>query len=476
MHTFKKIITLFLLLNTLVIVAQDIPEGYYNKIDQKQNNQLKTALHNILKDHIVLKYNNLWTYYRTTDNKGNNVVWDMYSNTVRYFNANGGNSSTSGMNREHSLPKSWWAISSEVDNYAAYSDLHHLYPADGDANMKKSNYMLGEISSPSYDNGVSKVGKNSYNYTGSPSANAFEPDDEYKGDFARTYFYMITCYEDYAQQWRSDATNMFNKEYYPVLKDWAKDMLLKWHRNDPVSIKELDRNEEVYKYQSNRNPFIDFPQLVEYIWGDSVSYVFTLPEIHKTGDPTLISPTNKTEIFMGDIKKSDQATQSILVKGINLTSNLSLLVWGGNSNYFSLSTSSVPVNSANSDGGYELIITYYPLEYGEHETSLLISDGGLEGSVIVSLSGICSLEGSGDDDDDDDNSIPQFAQFGDVYTEYNDIVYRTYSPSDSVAIYDYMGRLIYTNKGTGHWERYTCSNSGVYIIVINQKSRKIIVK
>ena len=343
-----------LLLLALPANAQ-IPEGYYNSIDEKQERELKTALSKIIVNHTVIRYNDLWKHYPQTDvREDGRTIWDMYSNTVRYYSSTPGQS-TAGIQREHSLPKSWWAVANEVEDYDAYSDLHHLYPSDGDANQRKSNYMLGEINNPVFDNGVSKVGKNTYNYAGSPSANAFEPDDEYKGDFARTYLYMITCYEDYAQQWRSDALNMFNKEIYPVLKPWAKDMLLKWHRNDPISPKEVNRNNEVHKVQKNRNPFIDYPQLVEYIWGDSVNYTFRLPE---SGETTIDPLPNNYDLYVN-------------------------------------------------------------------------------GSIIT---------------------------------------FRGNDPTTQVRIFNSSGRQIYREMCTGDWQYYPCQKPGVYIISINDKARKVIVR
>lgn len=145
-----------------------------------------------------------------------------------------------------------------------YSDLFHLYPTDKRANTERGNNAYGEVGSAKWtsQNG-SKVGtaKSSLGYSGT----VFEPIDEYKGDFARTYFYMVTCYEDKITSWSSPhLTN--NK--YPGLNSWSITMLLKWHRQDPVSQKETDRNNAVESYQRNRNPFIDYPELAEYIWGD----------------------------------------------------------------------------------------------------------------------------------------------------------------------------------------------------------------
>lgn len=170
------------------------------------------------------------------------------------------------MNREHCMPKSWFGISSGQENSEPIgSDLHNLYPSDVTANTAKSNYPLGEVGTSTFNNGTVKVGTNKFpGYAGT----VFEPNDEYKGDFARTYMYMVTCYEDYSTRWQSTGTSsMLYNNIYPVFKPWTVNMLLKWHRNDPVSEKERKRNDAVYKLQKNRNPFIDYPELAEFIWG-----------------------------------------------------------------------------------------------------------------------------------------------------------------------------------------------------------------
>jgi endonuclease I len=387
MFSSKSCGIVFLLTLSFKLFSQ-IPEGYYNDIHQKENKELKTALHCILKNHTVLNYSDLLYFYRTTDVKDDGIsVWDMYSDTVRYYGLKRGQR-PNGIQREHSFPKSWWAVSGKAEKYAVYSDLNHIFPSDGAANEAKSNYILGEVKRPSFDNGVSKVGKNAYRYPNAPTARAFEPADEYKGDFARAYFYVITCYEDYAPLWRSEALKMLNNETYPVLKPWARDMLLKWHRNDPVSRKEIIRNEEVYQYQNNRNPFIDYPQLVEYIWGDSVNYVFCLPGM--TNIPTLTSPANLSEIYFGKIQKNSEVARTIILKGISLSDKLSLVLRGTNKDDFEIAVSSVPAPAVNFGNGYSLEITYHPKKYGAHNAILMISGGGMNQIVLVFLRGVCS--------------------------------------------------------------------------------------
>ena len=266
----KRFISSILLL--LLAVCATAQKEYYTSVDGvKGGATLKTALYELIKEHKRISYgkgeDKTWGAFYTTDaavENGQRRVLDMYSNEKRYFGSKG--SAVSGMNIEHSVAKSWWG---GTENNA-YCDIHHLNPSDATANTKKSNYPLGELTSISWNNGVAFVGK--ANIDGS-SENAYEPCDEYKGDFARVFMYMFTCYQDLT--WKYTWMN-YEKSTYPTLKPWAVEMLLKWHKQDPVSEKEVNRNNAVYAVQDNRNPFIDYPQFADYVWGDSINYVFHL--------------------------------------------------------------------------------------------------------------------------------------------------------------------------------------------------------
>ncbi len=253
----KKLL-LILLLPLFTVAYAQIPSGYYNSASGLSGTALQSALHNIIDNHTVLTYNFLWTAFKTTDDLPNGKVWDMYSTCTWTFSSDqcgnyGGECDC--YNREHSWPKSWFG-----DKAPMNSDLFHLYPTDGYVNGKRSNYPFGEVSTATYtsSNG-SKLGSNTYpGYSGT----VFEPIDEYKGDFARTYFYMSTRYYGEDGSWPGSA--MTNGAQ---LKPWALAMMKEWHINDPVSEKETSRNNAVYTFQSNRNPFIDHPEYVAAIWG-----------------------------------------------------------------------------------------------------------------------------------------------------------------------------------------------------------------
>lgn len=271
-----------LLIQFTTLIFATIPEGYYTSLNGKQAAALKTELHNILLQDTSRYYsygsgvNHTWNgFYYTDRNPSNNLLLDMYSNELRYFSPDyvtlNYPSFGTAVHIEHCVPKSWWGSY----EWAAYRDLNNLYPADGSTNLSKSNNPLGVVSgTPTKDNGLSKIGPAVYDgYVGA----VFEPGNEYKGDFARTYFYMATAYEHYANVWATARPeNMMQNNTYPVFKPWALELLLQWDRQDPVSERELTRVEKVYSIQGNRNPFIDNPELIEYIWGNKVGSIWNI--------------------------------------------------------------------------------------------------------------------------------------------------------------------------------------------------------
>lgn len=253
------------------VIAQNLT-SYYSKADGKKGAALKTAMYGIVSNHTQRSYKQLWTDFKKTDVRADGKIWDMYSNATNYVpggSAQGKNYKDEGdaYNREHSFPKSWFN-----DGYPMYTDLFHLYPTDGYVNNRRSNYPFGETEGEKYksNGGFSKLGKCTVSgYSGI----VFEPADEYKGDFARTYFYMATAYENKIASWSCD---MLAGNSYPAFATWALNMLLRWAEEDPVSQKEIDRNDAVYGIQNNRNPFIDFPGLEQYIWGTHTSEAFSV--------------------------------------------------------------------------------------------------------------------------------------------------------------------------------------------------------
>ncbi len=351
------------------------PAGYYSSLTGKSSATLKTALYQIINPHTeVSSYNALPSYFRQTDVRpGTNYWWDMYSDMDVLTSIQFGTY----MNREHSLPKSWWGGNTSTP---AYIDLYHLYPGEANANQAKSNYPLGEIkagTTPKFNNGVTRVG------TGVNSGGAayvFEPANEYKGDFARTYFYMVTCYQN--MNW-TNTWQVMNGTY-PSLQQWAIDLLLKWHRTDPVSEKEINRNEAVFRIQNNRNPFIDDPDLAEYIWGDKKGQAYNpTTTTEPTGDAELYTPVNKMSLDFGQVALGNTITAQLIFKGKDLKGSFDVIITGMNKSLFSFPNSSRPqsttvaASQANTPSGTAVTISYTPTTTGSHTADANITGGGL---------------------------------------------------------------------------------------------------
>ena len=286
LHRKMNLLALLFCLFASSVFAQ-APAGYYSAAKGKKGAALKTALYGIIADHTVRSYANLWDDMRKTDARADGKVWDMYSAITNYTfgDDQAGSYKKEGdvYNREHSFPKSWFNDASPM-----YTDLFHLVPTDGYVNGRRSNHPYGETKNPTWTSaeGFSKLGPCSLSgYSGT----VFEPNDEYKGDFARNYFYMATAYENKIASWSSP---MLSGDKYPAYTDWAITMLLRWAKQDPVSEKEIARNNAVYGIQHNRNPYIDFPGLEQYVWGSKTSEAFN-PDAYEGGgstDPDPIVP------------------------------------------------------------------------------------------------------------------------------------------------------------------------------------------
>lgn len=255
---------------------------YYRNADGKKGSSLKTSLCNIISTgYNKQTYKQVWTAYKTTDIKPDGIhVYDIYSNISNfvYGTDQAGNYQKEGdvYNREHTFPKSWFDDASPM-----FTDLFHVMPSDGFVNSKRSNYPYGETDANGEKdyksaNGYSKMGTCKIDgYTGK----VFEPNDEYKGDLARNYFYMATRYENEITSWSSPV--LTNSSYKPYV-EWHMNMLMRWSREDPVSEKEIARNNAVHEIQNNRNPFIDYPGLEEYIWGSKVNVPFSYDNYEAT--------------------------------------------------------------------------------------------------------------------------------------------------------------------------------------------------
>ena len=259
-----------------------IPAGYYDAVGGLSCSSLKTSLYNIIKPAVANPnptYTGLWGAYYISDDRLNDaankrIVWDMYSDKPTgtecesTFGSPYQDRGLSGTvecqryNREHSFPQSWFNSAEPMR-----SDMFIVFPTDKKVNSQRANVPYGQVSNPTYTslNG-SKVGPNTFltQYTGT----VFEPIDEYKGDFARSTFYLATAYENLVSGWQSNsnANDALDGSSYQCFDNWYLKMMHNWHLQDPVSSKEIERNNDVFMIQGNRNPYIDHPEYIALVW------------------------------------------------------------------------------------------------------------------------------------------------------------------------------------------------------------------
>ena len=281
----KKIITLVLLAATYLSFGQEtaknsnvtatIPTGYYNTATGT-GYVLKTQLYNIIKNHTDRTYSGLYTTYLTSDKdfyfENDGTLLDMYTENptgaeceftygTNQDDGTGGTAECQKYNREHLIPQSVFGSATPM-----YSDAHFVVPSDKYVNAQRGDFPFGRVNvaTNTYTNG-SKRGLNlNSGYSSGYSGTVFEPIDEFKGDIARMLLYFATRYENLVAGWNFP---MFNNTSDQVFTSNAINVLLTWSNNDPVSQREIDRNNAIYARQNNRNPYIDHQEYAMTIWG-----------------------------------------------------------------------------------------------------------------------------------------------------------------------------------------------------------------
>ena len=303
----RHIITVFALLllaqmtwAATVTKPSDIP-AYWASANGKSGATLWTAISaqtNV--GYKSIGYNGLWSAYGTTDvYPGTNKIWDMYGEcdfTYSTDKCGSYDGVCDCYNREHSIPQSWWGGGTS----GIGCDIFHLVPTDGKINGVRSNDEFGIVNGGTNWRGNKSGTAGSWS-TDRPtiastagevvqgSGNVFEPKDEYKGDFARGYMGTIIKW----QQANLTSGNKFFTGKYNVSGNFgftkkAVVLMMKWHREDPVSQKEIDRNNGIQQTQGNRNPFIDYPYLAEYIWGEHAGETVDMNLLMPSTDPDFI--------------------------------------------------------------------------------------------------------------------------------------------------------------------------------------------
>jgi endonuclease I len=257
----------------------NIPVGYYDGLEDLEGEALKAALHNLIKDHTEYPYTHatqtdVWDILREADedpNNENNII-GFYTGLSIPKDCQQGMDSPVGLcdieingtvddyewNREHIWSKSRGDFSDE--DMTAHNDTHHLVAAERVMNSTKNNRFFEDCNDGDDENIEDRL-------YGNFTCNIweFEPRDEVKGDVARMIFYMAVRYEDISLDLEVVDDPIEDKDLkLPVYGDL--DDLIRWHLEDPVSEAEARRNDIIYAYQGNRNPFIDNPEFVEMIW------------------------------------------------------------------------------------------------------------------------------------------------------------------------------------------------------------------
>ena len=379
----KKTLLISILVLFISASFAQIPDGYYDNATGT-GNALRMQLRNIIDGQQNNSYDALYDYYQTTDNHPNGKVWDMYSihsdevNADYWFThitdkcSSGYNSEGDCYNREHSVPESWMGTGGNI----ADADLFIVVPTDGYVNNRRSSYPFGEVGSATWtsSNG-SKVGGSDYpGY----SSTVFEPIDIYKGDFARAYFYVVTRYN--VTDWGGAS---FEGDGFST---WTLNMLLEWNALDPVSQKEIDRNNAVYDIQHNRNPYIDHPEWVCEVFGGSCG-INDPTDFNATSDYNEIDLTwnlnndNDSVILAYSMTNNFGTPSGSYTTGQTISGGGEVLYTGNNTNYaHSVSTSETYYyklwshNGTNYSNGVTTSATPLLPEPSENATNFHISD------------------------------------------------------------------------------------------------------
>lgn len=329
----KKIYSVAFLLIVTLGFAQ-IPPNYYATATGS-GFTLKTQLFNKISSHTNVGYGGLWTLYYTSDVKSNGKVWDIYSNCDFTFgtanggnqdNGSGGTSECQKYNREHTFPKSWFQ-----DAAPMYSDAFHVMPTDKKVNGVRGNYAYGIVGTATYtSNNGTKLGNcvaPGYPY----ALPVMEPADEFKGDIARNYFYMATCYQNLIGSWQNndaDANTILDGSNDNVFEPWFLNMLITWHNQDPVSAKEIARNNAIYGAQNNRNPYIDHPEYVCQIWSTACAALST-PTLEYATISVYPNPSNGNKVNI-DSNVTIDAIELVNING-QIVLNINNPVFNNNS-------------------------------------------------------------------------------------------------------------------------------------------------
>ncbi len=394
---------LFIALSLVVFAEDKTPMSVsdFEAVDGLKGDGILDGLNNLIKNHTVIDYSSLEPYYKRTDFYAD-TLWDMYS-TCRFTMAEANKPQKAlcdGWNKEHVCCQSWIGGSPMV------SDLFNVYPTDARVNNLRSNYPYGVVEN---NKGFSKdpnhhaLGKLGSSKIAGGGDVVYEPDDRYKGDFARTFFYMVARYRSQTLD-DGNGSKMFTSN--PTnLTDYSLSFLLEWHRNDPVSQKEINRNDSVNQIQKKRNPFIDYPYLVEYIWGTEKGNKVDFTQMISSSDPSFVVDVSNGHVESTDpllvcntktlpfptVMEGGKADLTLDFQGVRLTHDVTISISGANADCFAVSPASFTLATMQANSKQQLTVTYKPTSNAVHKATLTIASEGAN-SLQVELAGACAVE------------------------------------------------------------------------------------
>ena len=268
-------------------------ESYYSTITETSGQALKNQLYNLIATNTLTNYDaSREAMYSSIDNIDNSITC-VYSG-LEVAHTYGITSSPAGIDCEHSYPQSWLeAYESQADLNIARTDIHHLFPTKSEVNSSRGNLPFDNVNS--VDNSWSEAtGYVSYRGENIDGVSVFEVTDQHKGNTARAMLYMNT-------RWNlplvdDGSTTGLNIDMLQTL--------LQWHAADPVDQAEIDRNEGIFAYQGNRNPFVNHPEWVTAIYGSATNPQVATPEISPASESfvnsveiTITCATNASSIY-----------------------------------------------------------------------------------------------------------------------------------------------------------------------------------
>lgn len=418
---------------------------YYEGFNWNQTGAtLKTALFNKIKITTAgWSYDGLWEAYKKTDVRPDGThLWDIYADSTMYtlndsrINHNYSKEGDS-INREHVIPQSSFKEASPMK-----SDIHHVLPSDGYVNNRRSSYPHGNVTgSVTYtSNDGCKLGSGGGNL-----GTVFEPMPQYKGDIARIYFYFVTCYQD---KMSSNTFSAFDKSTYPSIDSKYLSTYLKWAKEDPVSEKEIIRNNEAYKGQGNRNPFIDCPYAVGAIWDSENASDYGVKGQYTSGEGVSISKTSISLITGGTTTISATSTNASNISWTTSNSNVVSL-----SSSSSASGNSITLTAGNA--GTATITAKATISGKQYSKTCSVTVSATKQVISISISGQTT---SFEVDDD-------FEFGGTVTASYNDGTTANVTGSATFSGYDmstagsYTVTVSYTYGGETATESYSISIS-----------------